>query len=411
MPSVGVVISKLCSAHNAHVCMDDVPADSIFDLPPRTARLLSELRAGNHYEVVQSERSASDAELTRRGVTSRAYLRYLKQLTRSLRKWQKDAQKWSAGSTATCEYRYLDKDSTTLYTATSEAAARSAVGATLEATERVFHGEWRHGFACVRPPGHHNGCSEFLEQRETKGYLFACHGGCILNETAVAVRHVQQLATKGSESLVFRVAIVDIDVHFGDGTALTFYDDASVLHISLHLDQSDNRMFPFLVGKAEERGVAQGRGFTINLPLPEGAGDAAAYDIFAHCGLPALRRFRPQMIFLSCGFDGMLGDPTGANMLFTPDFYGRVAAVCAEICSVVATLQGGYNAENVVHGTQSVLRALYSGLEQPADSTDVAAVDFVPIRAIQKKLGDEPGWWELEASFEHGLQSDSESSQ
>jgi acetoin utilization deacetylase AcuC-like enzyme len=405
----GVVVSQLCAAHNDGC---DVPAESIFDLPPRIAKLLIHLRRGkcDKYEVVHSERSASDAELTRCGVTSRAYLRHIKQLTRHMQRSQKDAEKWSAGSEATCEYRYLDKDSTTVFTATSETAARSAVGATLEATERVFHGAWRHAFACIRPPGHHNGCSEFLEQRETKGYLYACHGGCVFNETAVAVRHAQQLAAVSSESAVFRVAVVDIDVHFGDGTALTFYDDASVLHLSVHLDQSDKRMFPFLVGKAEERGVAAGRGFTINLPLSEGTADAEAYEIFARCGLPALRLFQPRMIFLSCGFDGMLGDPAGANMLLTANFYGQVAAACAKMCSVVATLQGGYDAENVCQGTESVLRALYGDWEGPVASAEAGAVDMGAIRAIEAKLGDESGWWELETSFEHGLQSDSESS-
>ena len=88
-----------------------------------------------------------------------------------------------------------------------------------------------------------------------------------------------------------RVAIVDLDVHFGDGTALTFYDDASVLHVSLHLDQSDASMFPFLVGKPEERGLGAGRGTTMNLPLNAGDGDKEAWRLFAGLALPALQSF------------------------------------------------------------------------------------------------------------------------
>ena len=128
--------------------------------------------------------------------------------------------------------------------------------------------------------------------------MYACHGGCVLNETAIAIRHAQAIVAKqqaaatragsgagGSASKSggnkrkrakaaaaaaaasspgfgggCRIAVVDVDVHFGDGTALNFYDDPSVLHVSIHLDQSDRQMFPFLVGKAEERGIGPGRG-------------------------------------------------------------------------------------------------------------------------------------------------------
>ena len=94
-------------------------------------------------------------------------------------------------------WEFLDTDQTTIVTAASADAARSAVGAMLDVVDRVLQGDWRHGFAALRPPGHHNGCSELLERQDPKGYLYACHGGCLLNETAIAVKYAQHLMEVG----------------------------------------------------------------------------------------------------------------------------------------------------------------------------------------------------------------------
>ena len=146
--------------------------------------------------VQQSTRLATDAELTRRGVTSQRYLRYLQQQSHALKKKQMLAEKWCReGDSATipAETAYLDRDESTLVTASTEGAARSAVGATLQAVEAVMAGRWSHAFVAARPPGHHNGCCEALETWDPGGHAYACHGGCVLNETAVAIRHAQHL--------------------------------------------------------------------------------------------------------------------------------------------------------------------------------------------------------------------------
>ena len=193
------------------------------------------------------------------------YLQFLKQRTRELQKKQRLANKWADGAvTSSPEWDFLDTDGTTLVHATTEVAARSAVGATLDALEAVLTGRWQHAFVCARPPGHHNGCCQMLEEIDTGGYAYACHGGCVLNETAIGIRHAQALMASSQASrhagetsapsrqgLVStrkrrpasskrqalaeppfgsgcKIAVVDIDVHFGDGTAFCFYDDPSV---------------------------------------------------------------------------------------------------------------------------------------------------------------------------------------
>lgn len=328
MPTVGVFVSQHCASHNDGCAEGKVagqisPGDQIFDRPIRVSRLLADLAllepepeafaaeaaagaAGSALReslaVVHSARLAEDRELTSCGVTSRKYLQFLKQNSRELQKKQAVADKWqdqqsAGGGTAaaagldqsveaassgsgSAEWAYLDADDTTLVNATTEAAARSGVGATLDAVEAVLDGTWAHAFVAGRPPGHHNGCCELLEEIDPGGYTYACHGGCVLNETAIAIRHAQALVAAklhkqpqpqpakkkkaGSKQKKkqpvatepfgsgCKIAVVDIDVHFGDGTALNFYDDPSVLHVSVHLDQSDNKQFPFLVGKAQE---------------------------------------------------------------------------------------------------------------------------------------------------------------
>jgi acetoin utilization deacetylase AcuC-like enzyme len=309
-PRVGVVISAHCSTHNDGCAEGKVlgqisAGDDVFDRPVRVSELLALLEpyvdAGQpasegperqtdsggavaspvarialtdqpveslledlatSLTVVRSERVVDDRDLMISGVTSERYLQFLKQRTRELQKKQKLANKWAMGSVSP-EWDFLDTDGTTLVNATTEMAARSAVGATLDALEAVLAGRWQHAFVCARPPGHHNGCCQMLEEIDKGGHVYACHGGCVLNETAIGIRHAQALvagaqasraadtatdnsrqplaskrrATASSKrqalaALPFgsgcKIAVVDIDVHFGDGTALCFYDDPSV---------------------------------------------------------------------------------------------------------------------------------------------------------------------------------------
>jgi len=177
-----VFISQHCITHN-NKPLENLPPGSIFDFPDRVDALLQQISLLSPSTTHYSERLATDAELLT--VHSRQYVSHLKTRSKSLAKQDKQH------GLPTTAWEFLDLDETTILTAQSEAAARSAVGATLDAVDAVVgRGAWN-AFVASRPPGHHNGCSESLELVEPKGHRYACHGGCILNETAVAVRHAQ----------------------------------------------------------------------------------------------------------------------------------------------------------------------------------------------------------------------------
>lgn len=147
-----------------------------------------------------------------------------------------------------------------------------------------------------------------------------------------------------------------------------------------------------------------------------------AWALFERCGLPRLAAFKPSLVFLSCGFDGITGDPTEAETRLTPGWYGHVAAACAAHAPVVATLQGGYLADAVAEAGRGVLAALVGGAGGAADpvaavaaaagagvgevgtSAGVAAL----VEAVEGKLTDSEGWWQVEQSFNHGLADEDE---
>ena len=167
-------------------------------------------------------------------------------------------------------------------------AALLAVGGLLEAVERVVAGELDNAFVCCRPPGHHASADQAM-------------GFCLFNAVAVAARHVGG-----------RVAIVDWDVHHGNGTQEIFYADPSVLFVSLHQDD----LYPKGSGTREQRGD----GTTVNIPLPAGTGDDGYRYAFEQVVAPALRRFRPEFILVSAGQDAAASDTHGRMSVTTEGF-------------------------------------------------------------------------------------------
>jgi len=267
----------------------------------------------------------------------------------------------------------------------------------VEAAKRVWEGSLASAFVLSRPPGHHNGCDERLEKAVgdksgdgSDSCRFACHGGCILNETAVAIRTLASFAgrgeegkgararggheeqqgtkTKGEKTIAreretggnpVRSVVLDLDIHYGDGTAWIFYEDPCVLHVSLHLDQSEGGYFPFLKGKPNERGQGAGAGYTLNLPLLPGMDDRHAEKLLQVLAYPAIARFEPDIVFISLGFDGMEGDPTESGVKLTEGFYARAVQNVKRTCSkVVVTVQGGYQPEKLADAALAVLEAL-----------------------------------------------------
>lgn len=221
------------------------------------------------------------------------------------------------------EAEWLDLD--TLCTATTWEAATLAAGTAIEAALRG-------GFALVRPPGHHA-----LPDRAM--------GFCIFDNVAVAARAAQRRL--GLE----RVAIVDFDVHHGNGTEAIFRDDDSVLFVSLH-------QWPFYPGSGGPEDQLE---TTVNVPLSAGSGDEEYLHAFDHVVEPAVARFEPQLLLVSAGFDAHEEDPL-AGMRVTEDGFRELCRRCAALCGrVAAVLEGGYVLETLPRLVDAALDGFTSG--------------------------------------------------
>jgi acetoin utilization deacetylase AcuC-like enzyme len=232
---------------------------------------------------------------------------------------------------------YFDGD--TYATADSNEAALLAAGGLIELTKEVCAGKLRNGFALVRPPGHHATGERAM-------------GFCIFNNVAVAARVAQ---IEGGQE---RVAIIDFDVHHGNGTEDVFVEDPSVLYLSTH-------QYPHYPGSGAPRntGRGAGAGTVINLPFPAGVGDTGFQLAFTEIVIPALRRFHPQLLLVSAGYDAHWADPLAGLTLSLAGlaWISQSLVQCAaELCDgkIVFTLEGGYNLDVLAHGVANSIRAL-----------------------------------------------------
>ena len=237
---------------------------------------------------------------------------------------------------------YLSTGDTDIGPNSREVALRAA-GAALNAVDAVCGGVARNAFCVVRPPGHHASAGRGM-------------GFCIYNNVAIAARYAQKRHGAG------RVAIVDWDVHHGNGTQDLFYADPSVFFFSTH----QWPLYPG-TGRADETGEGGGKGTTMNFPFPAGSGRAEILGAVQKSLAPAMERFKPDLVLISSGFDSRIDDLLGRFTLTDADFTDLTHAVM-EIAArsangrVVSLLEGGYNLSGLASAATAHAAALLDGV-------------------------------------------------
>ncbi|APR86278.1 Acetylspermidine deacetylase [Minicystis rosea] len=294
--------------------------------------------------VALAPRDATDAEIL--AAHDAAYLAELKKL----------------------EGHYASLDADTYLAPASLAAARRAAGGAIALAEALVaagEGDPKQGVALLRPPGHH------ATRHQGMGF-------CLLNNVALAA---YAALARG----LSRVAIVDWDVHHGNGTQDIFWTDDRVLFVSLH----ESPLYPG-TGAAREIGEGRGRGYTLNIPLPASSNDAVYRLAFDEIVLPALHRYAPELVLVSAGFDGHARDPL-ASMLLTDVGYGWMARALRDVADATAggriglVLEGGYDLPAIEASMAAAIQGAL-GSPAPAPSSEVGPRHAEAVEQIREAV-------------------------
>ncbi len=214
-----------------------------------------------------------------------------------------------------------------------------AAGGVLTGIDHVMRSEVKNAFCAVRPPGHH------AEKNQAMGF-------CLFNNIAIGARYIQE------KHNLERIAIIDWDVHHGNGTQNSFYDDPSVLYISLH-------QFPYYpgTGNDSEKGQDNGEGYTLNCPMAPGSGEEEYLSAFREKIEPALNDFKPDFILISAGFDAHANDPL-SSIRITENTYIHMTRILKEIANdhchgrITSILEGGYKLDDLASSVEAHIKEL-----------------------------------------------------
>ncbi|KAK6034889.1 histone deacetylase family protein [Cooperia oncophora] len=265
--------------------------------------------------------------------------------------------------------------------ATTQTAARVAAGSLIELASQVVENRLRNGFACIRPPGHHS------ERDQAMGF-------CFFNNVAITARYLQQKYPQQCA----RIAIIDWDVHHGNGTQLCFEEDPSVLYLSLHRHDNGN-FFPG-TGAVTEVGRGAGKGFSVNVPFSGGvmrdADYLAAWRVVVH---PVLEQFQPNFILVSAGFDACCGHPNAlGGYKISAEMFGFMTRQLMSFAGgrVVLALEGGYDLASISDAAEQCVKVL-CGDDDKAGVLNSEALEGIPClsaqETIQKVIAIHKGYW------------------
>jgi acetoin utilization deacetylase AcuC-like enzyme len=276
---------------------------------------------------------------------------------------------------------YLDPD--TMTSARSFEAALYAAGGVLTGIDAIYSSQAKNIFALIRPPGHH------AEKDRGMGF-------CLFNNIAIGAAYAMKKYSAD------RVLIVDWDLHHGNGTQKAFYRDSHVLYFSTH-------QYPYYPGSGDfdEVGQGEGKGYTVNVPLSTGKGDAEFYKIFKKVLEPIAGEYKPELVLVSAGFDSFAGDPLG-GMGLTPAGYGTLIEIVKSIADnfsggkLLMALEGGYDLAGLRECVKAVMKSLL-GENEPQKALvggDIEEIGHTVDSAIESVKSVQKKFWNCMISFE-----------
>ncbi len=300
-------------------CLDHLPPSGHPESPDRLRAVLARLESREFQDLVRFDAPRAEL-LSLLRVHDRALVDLILQR--------------HAAQAAREGYSIIDAD--TVMSAGSAEAALRAAGAAIAAVDGVHAGRLRNAFCAIRPPGHH------AERSRAMGF-------CLFNNVAIGALHAREI--HGFK----RIAVIDFDVHHGNGTQDIFFDRPDLFYASTH----QSPFYPG-TGRRSERGIADN---ILNVPLPEGAGSAEFRAVFADLVLPSVDRFAPEFVFISAGFDAHRDDPLAGLRLDEANFGWATKEICALAAvhahgRVVSVLEGGYDLDALARSAAAHVRAL-----------------------------------------------------